>query len=569
MAGRVVSIQPGVLWTKVALVEHKQKSPKVFHVFYFQTPEHAVEDGFIRDKDTFATALKMELSKRKITDKDVIFTISSSKIIVREVTIPVVKENQIPNIVETQAKDFFPMDVSNFTISYKHMGGRDFDAKTEMKLQLIAVPDNLLTNYVNFAEEKGYSIESIDYIGNTASSYLGRNFNEPQVVVQLEEQTTIISMIEHKKLIFQRVAPYGYMNAVTAVMEHSVLGADNEAAAFEFLMNNDILHEELEPMDFTDHLKNRDSNGKELLLDAQNDIREALSYHLRVVSTALDYYKSQSKEEFYGELHIVGDGVLFAGIKEMFRFEIPLDRSKGNYTLGFHPAKTAQSEMKQMPAETCICVIQAAITPLGIMPKAMRDKAAKKNSLRTAKIALAAAVLISALLILCSSLRQLMAVSEQKTLESQISSLSYIQEVYDENSLASQKANYYRSFDAGTWTNNEQLADLIAALEKNLPVTVRLQGFDIVQSELTLNFVSEDKISAAQLLLNLKTIPLISNLSVPSMTENDNGTWSYSVTAVYLPPQEDTENSGDEVVGTENDNGSAADSDTDSGAANE
>lgn len=538
MAGRVVSIQPGMLWTKVAVVEHKQKAPKVFHVFYFQTPEHAVEDGFIRDKDAFDAALKTELLQRKVNVRDIILVISSSKIIVREVTIPKVKENQIANIVTAQSKDFFPMDVSNFTISYKHMGGKDYNPKTELKLQLIAVPDNLLSNYMGFAEEKGYLIESIDYIGSTAASYLCTHYSEPHIVVQLEEQTTIISMLENRKLIFQRVAPYGYMNAVNSVMEQDVLGAESEAAAFAFLREHDVLHEEFEPIDYQENIKGSKSNGKDLLLDAQNEIREALSYHLRVVSTALDYFKTQSKEDFHGELHIIGDGVLIAGIKELFRFEIPLEHRRGNYRAGFRLAKTAVADMKQMPEETCICAIQAAIKPLGIMPKAMRDKAAKKNSLRTARLVLALAVLVSASLILASSLRQMMALSEQQTLEAQISSLSYIRGVFGKYSDARQREEHFRSFDEGTWTNNEQFADLIDALEKNLPVTVRLQGFDIVQSEITLSLVSEDKISVAQMIMNLKTIPLIDMISVPSMTENGDGTWSYSVTAVYRFPED-------------------------------
>lgn len=62
MVKRVVSIEAGVWWTKVALVDYRKKNPPVHKAFAFRTPEHAVEDGYIRDKEAFASALKAELS---------------------------------------------------------------------------------------------------------------------------------------------------------------------------------------------------------------------------------------------------------------------------------------------------------------------------------------------------------------------------------------------------------------------------------------------------------------------------------------------------------------------------
>ena len=53
MVKRVVSIEAGVWWTKVALADYRKKNPPVHKAFAFRTPEHAVEDGYIRDKEAF------------------------------------------------------------------------------------------------------------------------------------------------------------------------------------------------------------------------------------------------------------------------------------------------------------------------------------------------------------------------------------------------------------------------------------------------------------------------------------------------------------------------------------
>ena len=41
MVKRVVSIEAGVWWTKVALVDYRKKNPPVHKAFALRTPEHA------------------------------------------------------------------------------------------------------------------------------------------------------------------------------------------------------------------------------------------------------------------------------------------------------------------------------------------------------------------------------------------------------------------------------------------------------------------------------------------------------------------------------------------------
>lgn len=62
----------------------------------------------------------------------------------------------------------------------------------------MAIPDNLLNNYVTFSELAGLKVETFDYIGNGTVQLLCDSFLENAVVVQLEEQATVISILEIK-----------------------------------------------------------------------------------------------------------------------------------------------------------------------------------------------------------------------------------------------------------------------------------------------------------------------------------------------------------------------------------
>ena len=285
MVKRVVSIEAGVWWTKVALADYRKKNPPVHKAFAFRTPEHAVEDGYIRDKEAFASALKVELSKRDIHEKEVVFTLSSSKVVTREVMIPFVKDNKIMGIIESQIRDYFPMDVSNYTISYSKMDVEEEDGKKMLKLLLVAIPDNLLNNYVTFSELAGLKVETFDYIGNGTVQLLCDSFLENAVVVQLEEQATVISILENKKLVFQRVTPYGYGATITAVIDHPVLGIDDEEKALDFLLDHNVIYNRptVPEMGNQEEMKRQQALAEE----AYEDLAESLRYHLRIANTAV------------------------------------------------------------------------------------------------------------------------------------------------------------------------------------------------------------------------------------------------------------------------------------------
>lgn len=550
MVKRVVSIEAGVWWTKVALVDYRKKNPPVHKAFAFRTPEHAVEDGYIRDKEAFAAALKTELSKRDIHEKDVVFTLSSSKVVTREVMIPFVKDNKIMGIITAQIRDYFPMDVSNYTISYSKMDVEEEDGKKMLKLLLVAIPDNLLNNYVTFSELAGLKIETFDYIGNGAVQLLCDSFLENAVVVQLEEQATVISILENKKLVFQRVTPYGYGATITAVMDHAVLGIEDEEKALDFLLDHNVIYNRptVPEMGNPEERKRQ----QELANEAYEDLAESLRYHLRIANTAVEYYQNQIKQEFVGNVYLVGDGSRFAGMHKMFAQELPLplqeidftkvidlksEKSKAVETAGADVAESGHRP-KAATAVGFLSVIGAAVHPIDAKPKDMLEADSKKNDLHTAYIIFAGAVLVSVLLILGSSIRQLVAYTQHRNLTKRINDLSYVQETYDDYERVQAEEQVYEQLDLATVTKNEQLYPLVEQLENQLPNNVKVDSIQTDADLVTINMETDEQISVGQMLLNFEDVTLLQDLSIPSMSEEkdeDSGVskWTYTLNGYY------------------------------------
>lgn len=562
MVKKIISIEAGIQWTKVALVDYRKKNPPVHEAFAFRTPEHAVEDGYIRDKDSFVKALKAELARRQIYEKSVVFTLSSSKVVTREVIIPYVKDNKIKGIIDAQSRDYFPMDISGYTISYSKMEVLEEDGKKQLKLLLVAIPDNLLSNYVSFAELAGLKVETFDYIGNGCVQLLCDSFLEDAVVIQLEEQATVISIIENKKLAFQRVTPYGYGATISAVIEHPILGVEDEEKAFDFLLTHNVLYNKpvMPEMANAQERKLKQTQANE----AYEDLAEALRYHLRIANTALDYYQNQIKKEFVGNVYVVGDGSRFAGVQKLFAQELPLPLQKIDFStvidLRSKKEKEAKKENYQDPAAEnapdtqpraatpvgFLSVIGAAVHPLDAKPKDMQEADSKKNDLRTAYILLAGSVLLSLLLILGSSVRQLVAYTQHRQLSDRLDELAYVQQTYDESAKIQAQEQVYVNLDQATVTKNEKLLPLIEQLEKELPSDIKVESIQTDADTVSINLSSEKQIVVGQMLLNFQNVTLLTDLSIPSMseqTDEESGVtqWTYTLNAYYAQEQESEE----------------------------
>lgn len=570
MAKKVISIETGIQWTKVALVDYRKKNPPVHEAFAFRTPEHAVEDGYIRDKDSLARALKEELVRRQIVEKDVVFTLSSSKVVTREVMIPYVKDNKIKGIIDAQSRDYFPMDISGYTISYSKMDVVEDDGKKQLKLLLVAIPDNLLGNYVSFAQLAGLKAETFDYIGNGCIQLMCDSFVDNAMIIQLEEQATVISILENKKLAFQRVTPYGYGATISAVVDHPILGIDDEEKAFDFLLEHNVIFNKPSMPDNGDPAQQAIDQAQ--ADEAYEDLAESLRYHLRIANTALDYYQNQVKKEFVGNVYLVGDGSRFAGIHKLFAQELPLPLQKIDFAKiidlrnqnGVNDQKKAgkkkhpdytdpvmeeSSNTRQPRAATPVgflSVIGAAVHPLDAKPKEMQEADSKKNDLHTAYVLLAGSLLLSLLLILGSSVRQLIAHSEHRHLTDQLEALAYVQQTYDESSRVQQEAQVYITIDDATKKKNEYLLPLIEQLEAELPSAIKVTNMQTDDNLITLNMTADRKITVGQMLLNFQNVTLLTDPSIPSMseqTDEESGSseWTYTVNAYYADVQESEE----------------------------
>ncbi|MBR6939187.1 MAG: pilus assembly protein PilM [Clostridia bacterium] len=206
MAVKVLNIEAGKRLTKVCVSEKKGKAYSVSESFSFPTPDGCVLDGQIVSEVTLGDKLMGELSNRDIKASEVFFSIASTKVATREVEIPVVKDEQVKGIIQTNAADYLPIDVEKYSIDAVILG-RD---EEQLRVLVIAVPNAIVNSYIALADYTGLVIRALDFSGNSQFQvFKGIGGDGVNMFVSVDTDASSVTFIEDGQLLLQRFIPVG------------------------------------------------------------------------------------------------------------------------------------------------------------------------------------------------------------------------------------------------------------------------------------------------------------------------------------------------------------------------
>lgn len=131
---RFLSIEAESTQIRVGEVEISGRKGRMLQCFCVPVPQGSVEDGQIRDTKGLGELLRQQLNERGIRTKKAWFVTGSTRIASREVQIPLVKKSRIQSIIEANATDYFPIDVTKYVMSYIILGITGEKAKRARKL---------------------------------------------------------------------------------------------------------------------------------------------------------------------------------------------------------------------------------------------------------------------------------------------------------------------------------------------------------------------------------------------------------------------------------------------------
>ena len=540
MSNRVISIETGLRITRICEVENKKKNPKVYQCISFPTPEDTYEDGFICNKEKFVEAAKDKIVAAKMKSTRVIFTIASTKIANREIVIPYVRENRIKDIIETNATDYFPVEISEYTITYgileKIINGKE----KKLRISVLAAPNQLIKNYYSVAKMLGYQVEAIDYIGNSIFQVCKKQGGtETGLIAQIQEDSTLLSFLEGGVLTFQRTIQYGTNSITNTLVNSRYYDVNNDNEALQLLSNNALINREFEPhVEETaaitlEYSKEYTDNGLENT--ARQELTESLYLLVNNIIRVLDYYLSRNEEKKIHIMYLTGQGTKIKGLSKLLSNETGIHTKKIETLSGVIFDKNI--EFKAENQGDYLSCIGAVMNPINFMPKDYLATVERKSRVHLRRVLLGGSVAISIIFVLTAYIGYRTERLEKDRLEAQIKELSEAEQIYKDHKEAKNQYNSIKAMYDLTLGNNEGLNSLITELEEKLPSKSNINTMNITDTQISLNIKTGSKTEAAKVITQLKTIDALTEVQTESIMEqrdeNGNITVEFTVSAKY------------------------------------
>lgn len=511
MAKRVLCIEIGNSLTKVMEADYRVKNPKVYRCVSFLTPNGMVNDGAVNLSQKFVEDLKQCLSENKIKTKQVVFTITSSKIANREVTIPKVKENRIKTLVETNASDYFPVQLSDYELGYSVLNAQE-DNSSQLKLLVYAAPKKMLEGYREIADACGLAVVGYDHGGNSLYQIVKNECAEgTQMVVKIDETATLISILQSGRLVLQRNISYGVDAIINECMEDNGM---NYLEALSLLRKNDCVQE--------------GETGAET--------EETLGYLVNGILRVVDYYKSKAQNAQVDRICLTGLGADIVGLNERISEGLGNQVEVLNSAAGYNVDKY----FKGLSFGEYIACLGAAVAPIGFVAEEKTvEKGGDANLTGIATIVFVGCIFVSLALVVTSLLPYLSAKKENEEKELYLSSLQYIEGVYNEYATAKAEYDYLTTLQASTMNRNEEIVAFIEEMEEKMPSNLRVVSMICNETSVVMSMEVSSKNEAASVIATLSEFDSLATVYTGSINEtiSDEGikTVTFSVQCTYYP----------------------------------
>lgn len=546
MANKVLSIEIGYSLTKICEVDFKVKNPKVYNCFSIQTPANTINDGEVVANPQLVQLITDGLLQRHIRTKQVVFTIASTKIASREVPIPpVTKVARIGEIVNTNAKDYFPVDLNDYELSYINMGHViDEKGEEKLKINVLAAPKNIIAGYKVLAEKCGLTIVAMEYAGNSIYQVV-KNVCKPDevtMVVKVDERSSIVTVLNGENIIMQRSLAYGIDEAVGAMIDSKAYGDLSYETALAEIRRKTCIRKSLSASTIIIEDDDTVEDESVQIKKAKDNITASLSQLISSIERVSDFYNSRNLEHPIKKIYLTGLGGDFSGLGKLMTNEIGTKVTVLNTVEGFSLDKS----QREVSFGEYIACLGACVAPLGFGVSADKNgKEAKVvddgkgGNVQSACIAVFAIFLAIAIaLVLYTGVSYALTLYTHNQYVDELNGLQEVKVTYNQYEQITNLSAQVDALYAQTENHNEELVSFIEELEDKMPREISTLSMTATTTDVMLQIEVSSKEAMALVIQQLREFDTISVVNATGASDeiDDYGfeTVSFSVQATYV-----------------------------------
>lgn len=240
----VVAFDIGTNTIKVVEGRYTKNRLQVYKMFEFDTPEGTMEDGRIVNEKDLAHTIKGQLKKNSVKAKEATVTTSSSTIISRDVTIPVVAEDEMETVIRYEIEQYLPIKLDDYIIQFVVLDRITESDGPKFKVNVVAYPKVTARSYYDLIGALDLTPFVLDVNYNSlkkVSDLAGLN-NSGSTLAFIDMGATSINVTIFKqgKLDFTRIIKYGGDSIDYAVS--SKLNIQTKAAEAEKISKGSLVN---------------------------------------------------------------------------------------------------------------------------------------------------------------------------------------------------------------------------------------------------------------------------------------------------------------------------------------
>ncbi|TCK98376.1 type IV pilus assembly protein PilM [Natranaerovirga hydrolytica] len=492
---RYLSIDISNHTIKIADLVNRNNKITVKHSITIPIEPNQVEDGSIRAKANLVNTIKMALNESGIKTKNAIFTLYSSRIITREILIPHTNKKKTQSIIELNANDYFPVNISDYIIDYKTIDIVKEEKNKKQKIFLLAAPRALVMEYIALAEGIGLKLKAIDYAGSGIFEMLSlQKHKGVNLYIELNRQSTIVTILNNNQLELQKYIPQGVDEVYKAVQEY--LEMDYETAIRK-IQKQSFLNTD---MDMNPYMK--------------DDITSSINTIMSNISRLMDYFSSRHSKLSINEIFITGCGSQIYGIQQYIEkfFDIKVNKLEEYANVSAKNIKGFDEKWLHFTA-----IFGTALSKVNFIPKEilLQYNSHKRKRLAVELVILSALISLSGIMVPMNDKNKLEKQKEQ--LLQQIDDLKSIEDIINEHGILEEQLNFREEMIFLSQNSSEDFLEILKAFEQHMPTQLYYTSMTHQNNTLSINGYATDQLTIAAYIEQIKGMPYFSDIHVSSI----------------------------------------------------
>jgi type IV pilus assembly protein PilM len=165
----IVAVDIGSYAVKAIELDAKKKGDafryQVLRAGYETLPRDAIVEGTIIDSTAVADALKSALAAGKITNRNILISLSGNSVIVKKIALPQMKPEEMSESIIWEAKHNIPYPFEETSVDYAVLNPNPSSPDDNLDILLVAVKKEKITAYSNVVYQAQKNLVAVEVDG--------------------------------------------------------------------------------------------------------------------------------------------------------------------------------------------------------------------------------------------------------------------------------------------------------------------------------------------------------------------------------------------------------------------